>query len=72
MYVGGTLCCSFVKLNLQMKQISLGLVIGLFPLILQFKSSQGEKKYLGLVDKPELEYIFEYSFHNCISSFHLD
>lgn len=27
MYVGGTLCCSFVKLNLQMKQISLGLVI---------------------------------------------
>lgn len=37
MYVDSTSCCSFIKLILQMKQVSLELVTGLFPLILPLK-----------------------------------
>lgn len=55
-----------------MKQIALGLVIGIFPLVLQFKSSQGKKNIQGFADKPGLEYLFEYSFHNSIATFHLE
>lgn len=43
MYVGSTLCCLFIKLDLQMKQISLGLVVGLS---LWYYSSNLVKEYV--------------------------
>lgn len=68
MYVGSTSCCSFIKLNLQMKRISLESVIGLFPSVLQFKPSQ-EKSIQGFAGKPGLEYVFECSFHDSVATF---
>lgn len=69
MYVGSTLCCSFIKLNLQMKRVSLELVIGLFPLVLLFKPSQ-EQSIQGFAEKAGVEYLCECYFHNSIATFH--
>ena len=71
MYVGSTSCCSFIKLNLQVKQVSLGLVTGLFPWVLQFKPSQGKKIFQGFENKSGLEYLFQCSFHNSVATFRL-